>query len=77
MNFDLESILKKLHSPHQKMEGLDDMGIALASGYSTATFLGQLEKLFSGLRSCLAHEPNQGDVIMKTNQVLLDMISDI
>ena len=57
MNFDLESLLKKLQSPHQKMEGLDDMLTALSSGYSTATFLGQLDKLFAGLRSCLAHDP--------------------
>ena len=59
------------------MEGLDDMSNALASGYSTATFLGQLETLFGGFRSCLAYDTAQGDVIMKANTVLLDMISDI
>jgi hypothetical protein len=59
------------------MEGLEDMSNALASGYSTATFLGQLETLFAGFKSCLAYDPNQGDVIMKANTVLLEMISDI
>jgi Na+/pantothenate symporter len=59
------------------MEGLDDMSDALASGYSTATFLGQLETLFGGFRSCLAYDTAQGDVIMKANTVLLEMISDI
>jgi hypothetical protein len=59
------------------MEGLDDMSNALASGYSTATFLGQLEPLFAGFRSCLGYDTAQGDVIMKANTVLLEMISDI
>lgn len=59
------------------MEGLEDMSNVLASGYSTATFLGQLETLFAGFRSCLAYDTAQGDVIMKANTVLLEMISDI
>jgi hypothetical protein len=57
MNTDIESILKKLQSPGNKMEGLDDMANALAAGCSTATFLGQLEKLFAGFRSCLTFDP--------------------
>lgn len=77
MNIEIENILKKLHSPNQKMEGLEEMSNALASGYSTANFLGQLETLFAGFRSCLAYDTTQGDVIMKTNTVLLEMISDI
>lgn len=50
---------------------------ALASGCSTATFLGQLDKLFGGLRACLQFDANEGDIIMKANQVLLDMLPDI
>jgi hypothetical protein len=50
MNIDIESIVRKLQSQNNKMEGLDDFSNALASGFSTATFLGQLEKLFIGLR---------------------------
>lgn len=53
MNIDIENILRKLQSPVNKLDGLNEMAEALASGCSTATFLGQLEKLFAGLRSCL------------------------
>lgn len=67
MNIDLDNILKKLHSTSSKMEGLDDLSEALNSGCSTATFLGMLERLFSGLRSCLQFDPNQAEIIMKAN----------
>jgi hypothetical protein len=53
MNIDIENIIKKLNSPNNKMEGLNEMAEALGSGCSTATFLGQLERMFSGLKSCL------------------------
>lgn len=77
MNIDIEGIVRKLQSTNNKMEGLDDLSHALVSGCSTATFLGHLEKLFLGLRSCLMSDPQAEDLIMKTNQVLLEMISDI
>jgi hypothetical protein len=67
MNIDIENIIRKLHSSTSKMEGLNDISDAFAAGCSTATFLGYLEKLFSGLRSCLQFDPNSGDVIMKGN----------
>lgn len=77
MNIDIEGIIKKLHSNSNKMDGLNEMADALASGCSTATFLGFLDKLFAGLRTCLMFDPNQMDIIMKANQVLLDMLPDI
>jgi hypothetical protein len=68
MNIDIESILKKIQgSLASKTEGLNDLSDALAAGCSTATFLGQLERLFAGLRGCLTFDPNQGDIIMKVN----------
>jgi hypothetical protein len=33
-----------------KLEGLNELQNVLSSGLSSASFLGQLEKLFSGLR---------------------------
>ena len=77
MNIDIENILKKLNSPSNKMDGLNELGDALSSGCSTATFLGHMEKLFSGLRTCLTYDLQQADTIMKANQVLLDMLPDI
>jgi hypothetical protein len=53
MSIDIESIARKLQSNSNKLDGLDDLTNVLASGCSTATFLGHLEKLFQGLRSCL------------------------
>ena len=58
MNIDIDSILKKIQSSTQKEEGLDEMANALAAGCSTATFLGNLEKMFSGLTSCLQFDQN-------------------
>ena len=46
MNIDIETIARKLQSMNNKMDGLDDLSNVLASGCSTATFLGHLEKLF-------------------------------
>lgn len=69
MSIDIENILKKLHSPTPslKQEGLDEMADALAAGCSTATFLGQLERLFMGLKLCLSFDPEKGDIILKAN----------
>lgn len=69
MNIDIENILKKLHSPTPalKQEGLDEMADALAAGCSTATFLGQLERLFMGLKLCLSFDQEKSDIIMKAN----------
>ena len=53
LTLDLEGIMRKLNSSQAKLEGLTELEEALNAGCSTATFLGQLEKLFSGLRSCL------------------------
>jgi hypothetical protein len=46
MNIDFESIVRKLQSLNNKLDGLDDLSNVLASGCSTATFLGHLDKLF-------------------------------
>lgn len=77
MNLDIEGIVRKLQSTNNKSDGLEDLSNALSAGCSTATFLGHLEKLFQGLRSCLLTDPQAEDLIMKANQVLLDMVSDI
>ena len=66
-NIDLEGIVTKLNSDKQKLEGLNELDEALNNGCSTATFLGQLEKLFTGLRSCLQVEGAQIEVILKVN----------
>ena len=44
--FDLDLIIKNLNSVANKLEGLTDLSNALNSGCSSASFLGQLEKLF-------------------------------
>jgi hypothetical protein len=49
----------------------------MASGCSTASFLGQLEKLFIGFRSCLQVDDSQMEIVIKANGILIDMIPDI
>ena len=63
-NIDIDDIIRKLNSTQNKHEGLNELAEALNAGYSTATFLGQLEKLFSGLRSCLLVESTQMEVVL-------------
>ncbi len=49
---ELEVIIKNLCSTHGKMEALDELA-DLLTRVRTASFLGVLDKLFQGLRSCL------------------------
>ena len=74
---DLDSIIRNLNSVANKLEGLTDLQNALSSGVSSASFLGSLEKLFSGLRQCLLAEQTSIDIVLKTNAILLEMIHDI
>ena len=74
---DVESISKRLLSVGGKQEGLNEFGEVLASGCSTASFLGQLEKLFAGLRSCLQLDDSQSEIVIKANGILIDMLPDI
>ena len=76
-SFDLDGIIRNINSVTNKLDGLNDLLNALSSGCSSASFLGQLEKLFSGLRQCLLAESTNIDIVLKANTVLLEMIPDI
>ena len=75
---DLDAVVKNLQSTQGKIEGLSDLAQMMANGRSTALFLGQLDKLFLGLRSCLVVDSSSGmDIQLKANQILIEMIPDI
>lgn len=74
---DLDHIIRNLNSPSSKLEGLNELAEALNQGCSTASFLSQLEKLFQGLRSCLLGDTQQLEIVLRANQLLVDMLPDI
>eukprot|EP00347_Sterkiella_histriomuscorum_P023335 403335038 len=74
---DLDSIIRELNSQNNKLDGLNQLAEAFNQGCSTASFLSQLDKLFIGLRSCLGAEQNDLEVVLRANQILIDMLPDI
>lgn len=75
---DMEGIVKDMQSATAKLEGLNKLAEALSGGCSTASFLGHLERLFTGFRSCLTVDQDaEMETILRANSILVDMLPDI
>ena len=73
---ELEAIIKNLSSTNAKMEALDELA-DLLTRVRTTSFLGVLDKLFHGFRSCLTVDSSNTEIFLKTNTLLLDIVPDI
>lgn len=75
-NQTVEAIRIKLEQQATRQEGLEDLEALLQSN-STAVLLGKTEEIFKQLRKCLTSDPNNQEVLLKTNAVVVATMSDI